>query len=101
MALFDESIVTLHLNEYKRLVWDSTVAKAFAGILADELRMPYNIVSDAAKALLRVYDPDLYEKAEAEGKNMLPRIRPQTEYKPISELLNTYKENHGEDGDNE
>lgn len=101
MAIFEESIVTLHLSEYKRLVWDSTFAKAIAGILADELRKPFYTVSDATKAILRVYDPDLYEKAEAERKNVMPRSYPQTEYKPISELLNTYKDEHGEEGENE
>lgn len=88
-------------REYDGLVRDATFGRIFAEILAKQTAcykknsyVPYDEITDL---LLRLYDHSLiFEEEPPEQKD-----EPRTAASTLAELMRSYNDNHGEDGENE
>ena len=84
-------VVLIDQAEYKALVRDSVFARNFAELIADEV----SFLPKSFGSMLRLYDKELYRKARSSAE------QPRTPTSALAELMRTYTENHGEDGENE
>lgn len=93
--------IEIEKDEYDDLVQDATFGRIFAEILAKQTAcykknsyVPYDEITDL---LLRLYDHSLiFEEEPPEQKD-----EPRTAASTLAELMRSYKDNHGEDGEDE
>lgn len=93
--------IEIEKDEYDDLVQDATFGRIFAEILAKQVAhykknsyVPYDEISEL---LLRLYDHSLiFEEEPPEQKD-----EPRTAASTLAELMRSYKDNHGEDGEDE
>ena len=93
--------IEIEKDEYDDLVRDATFGRIFAEILAKQTAyykknnyVPYD---ETSELLLDVYDHSLiFEEVPPEQKD-----EPHTAASTLAELMCSYKDNHGEDGEDE
>ena len=93
--------IEIEKDEYDDLVRDATFGRIFAEILAKQTAyykknnyVPYD---ETSELLLDVYDHSLiFEEVPPEQKD-----EPRTAASTLAELMRSYKDNHGEDGEDE
>ena len=93
--------IEIEKDEYDDLVQDATFGRIFAEILAKQTAyykknnyVPYD---ETSELLLRLYDHSLiFEEEPTEQKD-----EPRTAASTLAKLMRTYKDNHGEDGEDE
>lgn len=93
--------IEIQKNEYDDLVQDATFGRIFAEILAKQTAyykknnyVPYD---ETSELLLRLYDHSLIFEEEPPEQKYEPRTAAST----LAELMRSYKDNHGEDGEGE
>ena len=93
--------IEIEKDEYDDLVQDATFGRIFAEILAKQTAyykknnyVPYD---ETSELLLRLYDHSLIFEEEPPEQNDEPRTAAST----LAKLMRTYKDNHGEDGEDE
>lgn len=103
MLPFDDQIrVTLEIGkrEYDELVRDATFGRIFAEILAKQVahykKNGFIQNDETVELLLDVYDHSLIFEEEPPEQKYEPRTAAST----LAELMCSYKDNHGEDGEN-
>lgn len=104
MLPFDDQIrVTLEIGkrEYDELVRDATFGRIFAEILAKQVayykKNRYVQNDETVELLLDLYDHSMIFEEESPAQKDEPRTAAST----LAELMKTYNDNHGEEGENE
>lgn len=92
----DGPVVLVDQDEYKALVRDSVFARNFAELIVED----FTFLPQSMRTMLRLYDNELYMKLRQSAESK-PEVYPRTPSSAIADLMRTYKENHGEDGENE
>lgn len=104
MLPFDDQIrVTLEIGkrEYDELVRDATFGRIFAEILAKQVayykKNRYVQNDETVELLLDLYDHSMIFEEESPAQ----KDEPLTAASTLAELMKTYNDNHGEEGENE